>query len=215
MRTYPFRTPYLLTQAFSWLTWRVDTKKEKTIYLTFDDGPHPEVTPYVLDLLEQYQARATFFVVGANVQKYPEVLELVQSKGHTIGNHTQFHLSGWKTSTMTYQDDVAHCEDILTQVLGPKDQKLFRPPYGRITPRQIRKLKSSYNIVMWSMLSGDFDQRLNIAAAKKALEQSEPGEVIVFHDSPKSHANLKQLLPWFLERFHRKGYKFAALSPLK
>ncbi|MDW3193630.1 MAG: polysaccharide deacetylase family protein [Cytophagales bacterium] len=215
MRTYPFRTPYLLTQAFSGLTWRVDAKNEKNIYLTFDDGPHPEVTPYVLDLLDQHKAKATFFVVGANVEKYPELLQLVQSKGHATGNHTQHHLSGWRTATATYRNDVATCETAMTQAIGSSDLKLFRPPYGRITPSQIRSLKSTHEIVMWSMLSGDFDQDLNITAAKKALDQSKPGEVIVFHDSHKSQGNLKQLLPWFLERFHRKGYKFATLSPLK
>ncbi len=215
MRTYPFRTPYLFTRLFSSLIWNVTSTEEKVLYLTFDDGPDPEVTPYVLDLLAQYDARATFFVVGENALKYPEVLKLTQAKGHTIGNHTQHHLSGWRTGGKHYQHDIAACEMTIAQTLEGVHSHLFRPPYGRITPAQIRSLKKEYSIIMWSLLSGDFDKTLNLEASKHALSKSRPGEVIVFHDSQKSLPNLKQLLPWFLECFHRKGYKFAALSPQK
>lgn len=215
MRTYPFRTPYLLTKVFSSLTWRMNAPQEKILYLTFDDGPHPEITPYVLDMLDQFDTKATFFVVGANVEKYPAVLKLTQSRGHVIGNHTHHHLSGWNTSRENYHSDIVRCEHAITEVLGKEPSNLFRPPYGRIAPGHIRSLKEQHEIVMWSMLSGDFDLKLDIAASKRALERSQSGEVIVFHDSSKSLGNLKQLLPWFLDSFHSKGYKFAALSPQK
>lgn len=215
MRTYPFRTPYLLTKLFPSLTWNVKAADEKVLYLTFDDGPDPEATPYVLDLLDQYDAKATFFVVGDNVAKHPEVVALTQSQGHTIGNHTYHHLSGWHTSRKIYNSDVVKCEKVLSDTLQANPSNLFRPPYGRMMPKQVRSLKKEYRIIMWSLLSGDFDKKLNLSASKRALIQSGSGEVIVFHDSQKSLPNLKQLLPWFLESFHRKGYKFAALSPQK
>ena len=215
MRAYPFRTPYLIKKLFSGPIWKVNSPDEKTIYLTFDDGPDPEVTPYVLDLLEQYEAKATFFVVGANAKKYPHVLQRIHANGHAIGNHTQQHLSGWRTAPKKYYQDVILCQQTLSQVLDVKPKHLFRPPYGRITPGQIRSLKQKYEIVMWSVLSGDFDTNLNVGSAKRALVKSGAGEIIVFHDSQKSLPNLKQLLPWFLECFHSKGYKFAALSPRK
>lgn len=215
MRAYPFRTPDLFTKLFPSLVWKIETAGEKVLYLTFDDGPDPEVTPYVLDLLKAYNAKATFFVVGANVAMYPDVVKLTQSLGHVIGNHTHHHLSGWRTSNKPYINDVAECEGALNDSLSATPSALFRPPYGRITPLQIRALKKEYRIVMWSLLSGDFDKTLNLEDAKQALTKCRSGEVIVFHDSQKSLPNLKQLLPWFLECFHRKGYKFAALSPQK
>ncbi len=215
MRTYPFRTPYVFTRLFSGSTWTVDPSKEKLLFLTFDDGPHPEVTPYVLDLLKRFDAKATFFVVGANVDKHPEVLKLIQSQGHQIGNHSYHHPSGWNTPRETYLRDVSSCQEALTRVLNNIPSKLFRPPYGRITPGQIRSLKRNHEIVMWSLLSGDFDPNLNIEASRYAMSRAKAGEIIVFHDSEKSLPNLKQLLPWFLECFHRKGYKFATLSPQK
>lgn len=215
MRLYPFCTPALLIRLMPSLTWRKESSDKKTIYLTFDDGPDPEATPYVLNLLDKYEAKATFFVVGANAEQHPEVLQLTYSKGHAIGNHTHHHLSGWRTATETYLKDVATCKNALYQALERSPSKLFRPPYGRITPGQLRSLKNEFEIVMWSLLSGDFDENLNLEAAKRALRQSQSGEVIVFHDSQKSLPNLRQLLPWYLDWFHHKGYKFAALSPQK
>lgn len=211
MRLYPFRTPRIMSQWIPWLVWYALPNTEKTLYLTFDDGPHPEATTYVMDLLAKYEAKATFFVVGENARKHPNLIATLKAHEHKIGNHTAHHLSGWKTSRTNYVDDVEACEQFLHPYREQGEKKLFRPPYGRITPGQINALRPQYEIVMWSLLSGDFDPHVNLEASKRALNQSKVGDIIVFHDSLKSLPNLKQLLPWFLESFHHKGYKFVTL----
>ena len=212
MRTYPFRTPGILPQIFSNFLWKVAPCEEQVLYLTFDDGPTPEATPYVLDLLDQFEAKATFFVVGENVERYPDLYDRLLAQGHRVGNHTQHHISGWSTSVNTYEQDVALCGAAIGEAgSGSQVPLLFRPPFGQITLKKANLLRKQYRIVMWSLLSGDFDQKLNLSAALQALDRAQPGDIIVFHDSAKSLSNLKQLLPSFLERFHRKGYKFAAL----
>lgn len=208
-RPYPFRTPGLLMKLMPGVIWKVNPTEKKVLYLTFDDGPTPEATSYVLDLLNQYDAKATFFVVGENVKRYPQIFERIKSNEHRVGNHTYHHISGWKTSLPTYLKDIARCDEVLKEQEGY--QPLFRPPYGQITPGKIKRLKKDHQVVMWSLLSGDFDPNLNAKSSRRALMGAKPGDIVVFHDSKKSLPNLKQLLPFFLDSFHRKGYKFAAL----
>lgn len=186
------------------VTWKVKTT-DKVLYLTFDDGPHPSITPFVLNELKKYNAKATFFCVGENVLRYPEVVKETLLQGHQIGNHTHNHLSGWRTHNKAYEQNI----ELAAKVI---DSKLFRPPYGQITPGQIQLLKSKYTIVMWDVLTMDYKKGLNI---KRALKYSyyftKPGSIVVFHDSEKAFAQLKVMLPAFLEKYHRLGYRFETL----
>jgi len=170
-----------------------------SVFLTFDDGPHPQVTPYVLDLLKQYDCKATFFCVGENIEKYPETFEQILKEGHLVGNHGYQHLNGWKTSLKAYITDV-----FKAQKLYPF--KLFRPPYGKIGLRQYFKLKKFYKIVFWSALSYDFNPNLNIELGlKKLKKRTKPKCIIVFHDSLKAEKQLKQILPLYLEYLKNMG----------
>ncbi|TAE89934.1 MAG: polysaccharide deacetylase family protein [Bacteroidetes bacterium] len=186
------------------LTWKVNTA-DKALYITFDDGPHPKITPKVLDILDEYQIKATFFCVGENVKKYPDTFKDVISRGHAIGNHTYNHLSGYTTPNDTYYQNI---EEAAKHI----DSKLFRPPYGRITPRQIAHLKQQYKIVMWSILTRDYEEHLNLERAKANLiKEIKPGDVIVFHDSEKAEKNMFALLPPILEHFKKLHYSFLPL----
>lgn len=187
-------------------TWRVPTT-EKILYLTFDDGPIPVVTPWVLETLRTYAAKATFFCVGNNVQKYPEVFQQVISEGHAVGNHTFNHLNGWKTETNTYLENVAQCSQIF-------NSPLFRPPYGRLKRQQLKALKKDFSIVMWDVLSGDFSQKLSAEKClQHVLKNARPGSIVVLHDSLKAERNLRWVLPRVLERYAGLGYAFEALKP--
>ncbi|MFT5801902.1 MAG: peptidoglycan/xylan/chitin deacetylase (PgdA/CDA1 family), partial [Nonlabens sp.] len=146
---YLVKTPSFIQKSFPNFLWRQATE-EKTLYLTFDDGPIPEVTPWVLDQLDQYQAKATFFCVGDNVEKHPHIFAELTQRGHRVGNHTQQHLSGWATETSKYMANVEQCA-------AKVDSDLFRPPYGRLRPKQAKLLRQKYTVVMWDVLSGDFD----------------------------------------------------------
>ena len=186
------------------LTWKVNTA-DKALYITFDDGPHPKITPKVLDILDEYQIKATFFCVGENVKKYPDVFQDLISRGHAIGNHTYNHLSGYTTPNDTYYQNI---EEAAKHI----DSKLFRPPYGRITPRQIAHLKQHYQIVMWSILTRDYEAHLNLERAKvNLIKEIKPGDVIVFHDSEKAAKNMFALLPHILEHFKKLHYSFLPL----
>lgn len=192
------------------LTWSRYTK-EKKIYLTFDDGPIPEVTEWVLDILAEYEAKATFFCVGDNIQKHPGVFAKVLAGGHRVGNHTYNHIVGWKTSTEAYLENTKQCASLLPE-LPSTSRPLFRPPHGRITKAQIRKLLPNYEIVMWDVLSGDF--LLDIGQQKcldKTIRHTEPGSIVVFHDSIKAEGNLRFVLPRYLQFFKEKGYSFDVL----
>lgn len=201
---YTFKTPYLLPKIYPSLEWSVPAD-EKVIYLTFDDGPHPKVSKWVMQQLEQYNAKATFFCIGDNVQKHPDVYNEILEKGHKVGNHTFNHLNGWKTTTEDYINNIDDCS---TRV----QSNLFRPPYGRISSSQIRRLKKNYRLIMWSILTGDFDPKLNRSKSLKALySKTKPGSIIVFHDSKKAENNLYYLLPKYLKHFSAKGYRFETL----
>lgn len=194
------------------LLWNMP-RNAKTIYLSFDDGPHPEITPWVLEKLHQYQAKATFFCVGENIQKFPEVFKQLISEGHSFGNHTHNHLKGWKTSTFRYLENVAVAETVISKFLEIKDVKLFRPPYGKIKPSQIKELhKRNYKIVMWDALSVDFDASISAESCfKNVIENCKPGSIVVFHDSEKASKNLKTVLPKVLEYYSEKGFEFKGI----
>ncbi|WP_372916729.1 polysaccharide deacetylase family protein [Salegentibacter sp.] len=186
----------------------------KSIYLTFDDGPVPEITPWVLDQLREYKAKATFFCIGENIKKNPEVFQQVISEGHAIGNHSFYHLNGWKTSTSKYVHDVLSTEDLLSKKYPVKPfPKLFRPPFGKIKNSQARKLsKEGFKIVMWDVISWDFDNNVQKETCyKNVVENASEGSLIVFHDSRKASKNLRYALPKVLKYFSEKGYEFRSI----
>lgn len=184
--------------------WRMPAT-EKSIYLTFDDGPVPEVTPWVLEELEKYGAAATFFCVGDNIRKHPETFQQIISAGHTLGNHTYNHLNGWKTPVDEYLRNVARSEEL-------HPCTLFRPPYGRITRKQARGILPRQQIVMWSVLTRDYSPALSPEKClSKAIKNTEKGSIVLFHDSLKAQKNLEYVLPRYLAHFSRLGYRFERL----
>ena len=194
----------LLQKLFPSLTWRINTE-EKKIFLTFDDGPIPEVTPWVLNILKEYKALATFFCIGDNARKYPDLISLLKKSNHTIGNHTMYHLKGWKTSNMKYYNDIYECKKFV-------NSNLFRPPYGKIKLTQSRYLKKEFRIIMWDVLSKDYDSTLSGEECfENVKKNTRNGSIIVFHDSLKAENRLRIALPATLKYFSERGYSFAAL----
>lgn len=201
---YLVKSPFWLQWLYSSLTWHKN-RSAKCIYLTFDDGPIPDVTPFVLETLKTFDAKATFFCIGDNVRKHPDVFEQVVNGGHRVGNHTFNHLNGWKTEDTVYLNNVAKCNELVSS-------DLFRPPYGRGKKSQYSKLKSQYSIIMWDVLSGDFDTQLTPEnCLKNVLKYTENGSVIVFHDSIKAFPRLEYALPRALEIWKKEGYEFRML----
>jgi peptidoglycan/xylan/chitin deacetylase (PgdA/CDA1 family) len=204
---YLVKSPFFLRWYYPSLIWN-KARSEKAIYLTFDDGPIPDVTDFVLKTLAAYQAKGTFFCIGDNIRKHPEVYERLLTAGHRIGNHTYNHLKGWKTEDATYLENFDKCQALTAS-------NLFRPPYGRIKKSQIKaikQLKPNMNIVMWDVLSGDFDTNLSPENCfKNVVNHTGNGSIIVFHDSLKAFDRLQFALPKTLEYFHQKGYSFKTL----
>ena len=188
--------------------WEVKTS-EKNIYLTFDDGPHPQATPYVLEELKKYGAKATFFCVGKNVKEYPDISEQIISDGNKAGNHTFNHLNGWKTKDKKYLEDILQAANII-------DSDLFRPPYGKITKFQIKALqgeKFKLKTIMWNVLSGDFDEKITQENCYlNVVNNAGPGSIIIFHDSVKALPRLQYALPRILEYYTEKGFQFKIIS---
>lgn len=186
--------------------WRMPAAG-KRIYLTFDDGPIPEVTPWVLEQLKKFDAGATFFCVGDNIRKHPETFQQVINAGHSIGNHTYSHLNGWKTPVENYLQNVDQFE-----ALYPTS--LFRPPYGRIKKKQAQRILQDHRIIMWSVLTRDYSTALSPEKClKNALNNTKDGSIVLFHDSLKAEKNLHYVLPRYLEYFSQKGYRFEKLQP--
>ncbi len=207
-----FKTPSLLKYFYPKLVWDQKKANGKKIFLTFDDGPIPEVTPFVLDTLKQFSAEATFFCVGENIDRHPKVYQQILAAGHRTGNHTYNHLDGWKTDDDHYLQNVAYCTQSLDQFTREMSKPLFRPPYGKIKHSQIKLLKNDYTIVMWDILAGDFDPAFPAEKClQKCIRHSKHGTIIIFHDSHKAAQNLKYVLPRYLEHFSRAGFQFSAL----
>jgi peptidoglycan/xylan/chitin deacetylase (PgdA/CDA1 family) len=202
---YLVKTPQIIQNLFPNFTWRIPTQ-EKVLYLTFDDGPIPQVTPWVLEQLNAYEAKATFFCVGNNIEKHPEVFNQVVNEGHSVGNHTHNHLNGWLSDNLPFFHNVRHCANLVNSVL-------FRPPYGRLKRKQAQFLQRHYRIVMWDVLSGDFDPKISPEQClNNVINNAQAGSIIVFHDSLKAEEKLHYVLPKVLEHFAAKGYTFGKLN---
>ncbi len=191
--------------------WRRDDVAKK-LFLTFDDGPIPEVTPWVLEQLAIYNAKATFFCVGDNLAKHPEVARQALAQGHVLGNHTFHHLKGWQTPLEAYIENAALCQAELDALQPGRKVNLFRPPYGRITAAQAAALRKTHELIMWDMLTNDYDATLPPEKClRKAIAHTQSGSIIVFHDSLKAQRNMQYALPRFLEHFSSLGYSFETL----
>jgi peptidoglycan/xylan/chitin deacetylase (PgdA/CDA1 family) len=205
---YFVKTPFWLKKLYPNCIWGINNE-QRNIYLTFDDGPHPTITPIVLEHLKKYQAKATFFCIGQNVEKFPEIYKQIIEEGHAVGNHTHHHLNGWKTDDEKYLADIVEAKQLI-------DSDLFRPPYGRITRfqlAQLRKIKYQLSVIMWTVLSGDFDY--NITKEKclqNVLKNTKPGSIVVFHDSEKAKEKVLYALPKMLTYFTQKGFGFKKIA---
>lgn len=202
---YLAKTPKVLKRTYPKYLWDF-TSIEKSIYLTFDDGPTPEITSWVLAELKKFNAKATFFCIGKNVEQHPDLFKQVLAEGHAVGNHTYSHLNGWETKSFPYLKDVVKCSKVF-------QSNLFRPPYGKITRFQAKAILSDYIIVMWDVLSADFDKNSSPEKClKNVIENAKKGSIIVFHDSLKAEKNLKYALPKVLEHFSKQGFQFKAIN---
>ena len=204
---YWIKTNRLIKQIFSNYIWDIPTVQKK-VYLTFDDGPTPEITEWVLRQLKEFDAKATFFCIGDNIQKHSEIFNLILLNGHTIGNHTFNHCNGWKTKTAEYLENVDLCKKVILQQTN-NNTKLFRPPYGKIKKSQAKVLLAlGYKIIMWDVLSADFDKTLNPnQCLENVLKNIAPGSIIVFHDSAKAFTNLEFALPRTLQFLKANQYQ--------
>jgi len=206
---YLVKTPFWLRAFYPSCTWKMPGT-EKVIYLSFDDGPHIEATPFVLAELKKFNAKASFFCIGKNVAAHQNLYAQIIQEGHTVGNHTYDHVNGWKTDTSHYIQNIELAGELI-------HSNLFRPPYGRITNAQIKKIKADktlpQEIIMWDLLSGDFDLTLSPeACAKNVIKNTRAGSIVVFHDSAKAFERLKVALPAVLAHFSNLGYSFKAIA---
>ena len=210
--SFPVRTPRFIQKILPGLHFSVPGK-DKVLYLTFDDGPLPNFCPWILECLRQYEAKACFFLVGENAAANPDLVKRILEEGHSIGNHTQNHLNGFKTLSRVYLRNVRACHEILEPFLNENDAPLFRPPYGKIRPGQFRNLRrEGYEIVMWDVLSKDYDASLSADQLyRNVVENVKPGSILVFHDNIKAERNLSIALPRILKSLSETGYRFEAL----
>jgi peptidoglycan/xylan/chitin deacetylase (PgdA/CDA1 family) len=209
MHRFFIKTPWIVRKYFPEYIWHLPSK-ENEVYLTFDDGPHPVITPWVLNLLHQHGAKATFFCIGNNVEQYPDVYERILREGHSAGNHTWDHPNGWETGTESYLDNVARAKPYIHSTL-------FRPPYGKIRSAQARGLKMvlgpGAKVIMWDVLSADFDPAFKKEIClRNVIKHTRPGSIIVFHDSEKAFPNLEYALPVVLEEFRKRRYQMKRLE---
>lgn len=198
---YFSKVPSAFKFFFPDIIWRMATEQRK-LYLSFDDGPDPEITPRVLDLLKAHDAKATFFCIGKNVEAHPELYQRIIDEGHMIGNHSYSHQSGWKMDTDSYLKDVKKAAGLIYS-------KLYRPPYGQIKPSQYKALKKDYEIVMWDVMPGDFDAKISKEQCLNLVkEKTKNGSIIVLHDSPVAKEKLEYVLPRVLEYYGERGFSF-------
>lgn len=204
MASFFVQPPGLFRSFYADLVWR---KKNtgRTVYLTFDDGPTPGVTEFVLDLLRANGIKGTFFCIGKNALAYPALMERIKAEGHSLGNHTQNHLNGWETSASAYEADVEACAEVF-------ESSFFRPPYGRIRKDQIKRLKAKFEIIMWDVLSMDFDPSVSQEEClENVVKHSREGSIIVFHDSLKAEENLRYALPYAIDYLKQERFSFGKL----
>jgi len=213
MAFFMIKVPKIIKLLFFNQVWNIPNS-ENTIYLTFDDGPTPEITERVLEILDKHQIKATFFCIGDNVRKHPEIVQKILSKQHSVGNHTYSHLKGWKTPTKTYISNSEACEIKLNSLFKIRNSKLFRPPYGKITPWQSYKLrKLGYKIIMWDVLSKDYDASISAEKCyENVIQNVSSGSIIVFHDSNKAKDNVLNSLEKTIETLKSKGFKFEKIA---
>ncbi len=215
MFSVPHRTPFFLPLLYPSLTWRIKNDR-KELYLTFDDGPVPGPTEFVLDTFASRNIKATFFCIGDNIRKHPDVFKKIVEQGNAIGNHTFNHLSGWKTNAQLYLENIKKCDELIYEhtlrtTNNQQPTTLFRPPYGRITKKQIQSL-SDYKIIMWDVLSVDYNKSLSPKnCLLNTIQATRPGSIIVFHDSYKAEKNLAFTLPRFIDHFLEQGFTFHTL----
>jgi peptidoglycan/xylan/chitin deacetylase (PgdA/CDA1 family) len=201
---YPRRIPRIIHTLFTGPVWKMPGNGRE-LYLTFDDGPIPEVTPWVLETLARYNAKATFFCIGRNCAAHPGILERIRREGHAVGNHTWDHPRGRKTSSAAYFRNYLQCQAITRT-------GLFRPPYGSMTLRQYKVLRRRTQVVLWDVLSGDFDPRIDgPTCLHNVMGHVRPGSIVVFHDSLKAETRLRYALPRALEQLSGQGYRFVPL----
>lgn len=220
MGIIPVKTPTIIKKLLPDYVWEFSTS-EKVLYLTFDDGPTPEITQWTLNTLQKFNAKATFFCIGNNVQKHSDIFQNILKEGHRIGNHSQTHLKGWRTSIENYISDINKAQTYIDSELKKSTLEnqelnktlLLRPPYGQIKPSQGKALKAlGYTVVTWSVLSFDWDIETSPETCfKNVISKSTPGSIIVFHDSVKASKNLMHALPKVLAYFSEKGYSFKTL----
>ncbi|WP_062057467.1 polysaccharide deacetylase family protein [Aquimarina longa] len=213
----PNKTPIAVKRVFSTYIWDFYVKNEKKLYLTFDDGPIPEVTEFILEKLDQYNAKATFFCIGDNIKKHPAIFHKILSDGHTIGNHTKNHIKAWKNSLEVYLKNVIDCQNLMlehTTPSNPNIQQIFRPPYGQISKSKFKALqKLGYKIILWDVLSKDWIHSISPEKClQNVIKNAQQGSIIVFHDSKKASKNLSVVLPEVLDFFTKKGFTFEAIK---
>jgi peptidoglycan/xylan/chitin deacetylase (PgdA/CDA1 family) len=201
------RTPFFLPLLYPALTWRIPVES-KQIFLTFDDGPVPGPTEFVLETLAKSKAKATFFCIGDNVRKYPHIFDTILAQGHTVANHTYNHVNGWQTGVDEYVENILKCSEVMQSLFQGKVNRMFRPPYGRITRKQINAL-SQFQIIMWDVLTIDYNSRLKPdRCLRNSIAATRNGSIVVFHDSLKAVKNLTYVLPLYLEHFSNQGFEF-------
>ena len=197
------KTPKFIQKLFPSITWRKENA-QNNIWLTFDDGPHQESTPFILNVLKEEQVKATFFLVGEQMEKHPELLNQIISEGHIVANHSYSHKNGWLSNNSTYFNDIEKCQKLIPE------NKLFRPPYGKISPLQIRRLKKNYKIILWDVLSWDFSLYNTPKKVKESvLKNTVSGSIIVFHNNKKSFKNLQPILKETIQELKQKGFSFS------
>lgn len=220
MTLIPIKTPRFVKKLFPNYVWDIVTN-QKVIYLTFDDGPTPEITNWTLNVLKTYHAKATFFCIGSNIKKYPNIFQNILNHGHAVGNHTLNHVKGWTTNSQIYLNEVASTQQLIDQVVlntanknSAQSANLFRPPFGKIKNRQGQALlKMGYKIIMWDILTFDWKTRITKETClKNAICKTGHGSIIVFHDSVKAAKNMQYVLPKMLKHFSEKGYVFKSLN---
>jgi peptidoglycan/xylan/chitin deacetylase (PgdA/CDA1 family) len=213
MAFFMIKVPKIIKLLFFNQVWNIPNT-ENSIYLTFDDGPTPEITERVLEILDNHHIKATFFCIGDNVRKHPEIVQKIISKQHSVGNHTYSHLKGWKTKTKTYISNTEACEIKLNSLFKIRNSKLFRPPYGKITPWQSYKLrKLGYKIIMWDVLSKDYDASISAEKCyENVIKNVSSGSIIVFHDSNKAKENVLNSLEKTIETLKNKGFNFEKIA---